>query len=96
MGFKSKETTYEPLVSDEARFSQSSDSLENQEGKPMLRRSFQRSSRLGSWAKASGTALAVLNTLLLISIIVVLSLSQHEKECSEVQCAAKTSYYCKR
>ncbi|KAI1653718.1 hypothetical protein F4813DRAFT_393483 [Daldinia decipiens] len=94
MGFKSKEATYEPLVSDEARFSQSSDGLESQEGKPMLRRSFQRtSSRLSSWAKAGGTALAVLNTILLISIIVVLSLSPHEKECSEVQCAAKTSYY---
>ncbi|KAF3070827.1 hypothetical protein GL218_00216 [Daldinia childiae] len=93
MDFKSKEATYEPLVSDEARFSQSSDSLESQEGKPMLRRSFQRSSRLTSWAKASGTVLAVLNTILLLSIIAVLSLSKHEKECSEVQCAAKTSYY---
>ncbi|KAI1476617.1 hypothetical protein F4774DRAFT_392423 [Daldinia eschscholtzii] len=94
MGFKSKKTTYEPLVSDEARLSQSSDSLESQEDKPMLRRRFQRtSSRFASWAKTGGTVLAAINTILLVVIVVILSLYQHEKECSEIQCAAKTSYY---
>ncbi|KAI1802302.1 hypothetical protein F4811DRAFT_554920 [Daldinia bambusicola] len=94
MGFKSKETTYEPLVSDEIRFSQSSDSLESQEEKPMLRRRFQRTtSRFASWVKTGSAVLAVINTILLVTIVVILSLYQHEKECSEIQCAAKTSYY---
>ncbi|KAI8960875.1 hypothetical protein F5Y11DRAFT_349076 [Daldinia sp. FL1419] len=94
MGFQPKKPTYEPLASDEARFSQSSDNFESHEDKPMLGRHFRRtSSRIASLAKASGTALALLNTILLVSLIAVVSLPRQEKECSERQCAAKTSYY---
>ncbi|KAI2464590.1 hypothetical protein F4781DRAFT_66371 [Annulohypoxylon bovei var. microspora] len=96
MGFQSKEKAYDPLVSDETRRSQSSDGLESQEeDRAMLSRHFkQRSSRLASWVRAGGKALTVVNTILLISIIVVLSLSHSESgQCSEVECAAKTSQY---
>ncbi|KAI1444276.1 hypothetical protein F5Y02DRAFT_428051 [Annulohypoxylon stygium] len=95
MGLRSKEKAYEPLASDETRPSQSSDSLESQqEDSAMLSRHFkQRPSRLASWARAGGRALAVINTVLLISIIIILSLSHEKAECSEAECAAKTSYY---
>ncbi|KAI1412369.1 hypothetical protein F5Y13DRAFT_200002 [Hypoxylon sp. FL1857] len=96
MGFQSKEQAYDPLVSEETRLSQSSDGLESQEeGKAMLARHFKRrSSRLAFWAKTGGRALAVINTILLIAIIVVLSISHDEKaRCSEVECARMTSHY---
>ncbi|KAI0100721.1 hypothetical protein F4776DRAFT_676446 [Hypoxylon sp. NC0597] len=96
MGFKSKEKAYDPLVSEETRNSQSSDGLESQEEKAaFLPRHFKRrSSRLAPWARAAGKALSVINTVLLITIIIVLSVSREEKaQCSEVECARMTSHY---
>ncbi|KAI1101411.1 hypothetical protein F4804DRAFT_316059 [Jackrogersella minutella] len=95
MGFQSSEKAYDPVASDETRVSHSSDGLESQEeDKAMLSRHFKkRTSRFSSWARASGRALAFVNTLLLITIIVVLAFSRRESECSEADCAAKVSYY---
>ncbi|OTA65064.1 hypothetical protein K449DRAFT_420806 [Hypoxylon sp. EC38] len=97
MGFQSKGKAYDPLVSEETRDSQSSDGLESQEEKAgFLGHHFKRRpSRISSWARAAGKSLALINTVLLIAIIIVLSVSHNEKpdQCSEVECARMTSHY---
>jgi len=98
MPFHSKETIYEPLGSDEARLFQSSDSIESQDDKTtLLHRFYKPSSHSASFARATGKSLAIINTILLISIIIILSLSRRENTpSSEFECAAKTSFYCKK
>lgn len=96
MAFDSKETAYKPLESEEAEFSPTSKSTKCEDDKAMLLGQFpRRNSRFGSWARASGIALAIINTILLVSIIGVVSINRHKTQCSEIECAAKNSYYCK-
>jgi hypothetical protein len=59
--------------------------------------------RLRSCARLSGITLAVINTVLLIAIAAMTGAGRHapsifckhDSKCSELECAAKTSFYCK-
>lgn len=97
MSFQTKEAAYDPLASDEKRFSQSSDGAEDQEDNMgLLGRVRKTPFRSSSWARAGGKVVAAVNTILLLSIIVILLVShRYEHQCSESECAAKTSYYCR-
>ncbi|QMW45716.1 hypothetical protein AFCA_009803 [Aspergillus flavus] len=95
MSFQTKEAAYDPLASDEKRFSQSSDGAEDQEDNMgLLGRVRKTPFRSSFWARAGGKVVAAVNTILLLSIIVILLVShRYEHQCSESECAAKTSYY---
>ncbi|KAI1126956.1 hypothetical protein F5Y10DRAFT_266668 [Nemania abortiva] len=100
MPYELKQEIYERLAPDAPRYSQSSDSVNNQDDNDTLLHNFRSPrSRLTSWVQAGGKILVVLNTILLISIIGILALPggkfiQHRAhDNSEFECAAKTSYY---
>ncbi|KAI9736472.1 MAG: hypothetical protein M1818_006206 [Claussenomyces sp. TS43310] len=94
MAFNSKEAVYQPVAFKEAESPRTSESIESEDDNTtLLRRLPCRPSRLASWARASGITLAVINTIILISILGVVSVNRHNKECSEFECAAKNSFY---
>jgi hypothetical protein len=95
MSYPYKETSYEPLASGEERLS-NDDSVESQHvDATLLRRFHKPSSRLSWWFRAGWKALAVSNTAMLVALLFNIVTHRDGHQCSEFECAQKTSYYCR-
>ncbi|KAB5550021.1 hypothetical protein GE09DRAFT_1223832 [Coniochaeta sp. 2T2.1] len=93
MAYPYKETSYEPLVPGDERLS-NIDSVESRDPDATLLRHFRKpSSRLGWLFQSGWKALAVSNTAMLVALLFIVVTHRDGHQCSEFECAKKTSYY---